>query len=170
MNKKGFTLIEMLSVIVILAIVLVVTIPSSVEAYKKSKLKTEETFVERLSQVVAEYTSLNADTLRFEYMDDVVKPGEKNDVSVYMANASFQNLIDQKLIKSSDYSNPNNKDQECNTSARIEIYKDSDFVYCHRVKANELNCLTTDYIDYIKKQSNNVEEENPYVIDTCIWE
>ena len=49
MNKKGFTLVELLAVIVIVALVLAITIPTSIVAYKNSKLRTEDVFVKRLS-------------------------------------------------------------------------------------------------------------------------
>lgn len=176
MNRKGFTLVELLAVIVIMAIVLVIAIPSSISGYKKTKLKAEETFVKRLSQVVDSYTTLNITDISFPSIGEtkIKKDGENKQVTVYRVNISIQNLIEENIISKSDYINPNNKDKECNVNAEIEIYKDSDFVYCHKIKAKSLDCLTDDYIEYVNdkligENSGYVLNDNPYVIDTCVW-
>ena len=59
MNKRGFTMIELLAVIVIMSIVLVIAIPTSMNAYKQSKLKAEEGFIKRLSESIDSYMSLS---------------------------------------------------------------------------------------------------------------
>ncbi len=173
MNRKGFTLIELLAVIVIMAIVLVIAIPSSIDGYKKSKLKAEEVFVKRLSEQVDSYTSLNSDELSFNTnIGTKIKPDtDRREVTVYQDIITVQNLIEEKLIKNSDYINPNNKNEECNVNAEIEVYKDSDFVYCHKIKALSLGCLTDDYIENVESEKNDdISDGNPYVVDTCVWE
>ena len=49
-------------------------------------------------------------------------------------------------------------DSELN--AKIEVYKDSDYVYCHKIKKDSLGCLSDEY-------KNSITGE--YVIDTCVW-
>ena len=171
MNRKGFTLIELLAVIVIMSIVLVIAIPSSIDAYKKSRLKAEDVFVKRLSEQVDSYTSLNTDELSFRNIGPKIKvDSEKREVTVYKESITVQDLIDEKLISESDYINPNNKNQECDVNAEIEVYKDSDFVYCHKIKASSLGCLTDDYIEYVEsKKNDDISDGNPYVVDTCVW-
>lgn len=171
MNRKGFTLIELLAVIVIISIVLVIAIPSSIDAYKKSRLKAEDVFVKRLSEQVDSYTSLNTDDLSFRNIGPKIKvDSEKREVTVYKESITVQDLIDEKLISESDYINPNNKNQECDVNAEIEVYKDSDFVYCHKIKASSLGCLTDDYIEYVESEKNDdISDGNPYVVDTCVW-
>lgn len=172
MNRRGFTLIELLAVIVIMALVLVIAIPSSIDAYKKSRLKTEEIFVKRLSEQVDSYTSLNIDELSFNTSigTKIKTDSENREVTVYQDIITVQNLIEEKLIKNSDYINPNNKNQKCNVNAEIEIYKDSDFVYCHKIKALSLGCLTDDYIENVESEKNDdISDGNPYVVDTCVW-
>lgn len=166
MNRKGFTLIELLAVIVIMAIVLVIAIPSSIDGYKKSKLKAEEVFVKRLSEQVDSYTSLNSDELSFNTnIGTKIKPDtDRREVTVYQDTITIEDLINDKLIRKSDYINPNNKKEECNVNAEIEIYKDSDFVYCHRIKASSLNCITDEFInEYLEENSES------YIVDTCVW-
>ena len=175
MNKKGFTLIELLAVIIILSIVLVIIIPTSFGGYKRTKLKAEETFVKRLSQVVDSYTTLNIDSINFSSIGEqkIKREGENRVVKVYQANITVQDLIDNKIITTNDYVNPNNKDVTCNNNAEIEIYKDSDFVYCHKIKASELDCLTEEYKNSLMDSFNSEEiitENNLYVVDTCVWE
>ena len=166
MNRKGFTLIELLAVIVIMALVLLIAVPSSIDAYKKSRLKAEDTFTKRLSQVVDSYTSLYSDELSFNnYGTNFTKPDQNGEVTVNISHITINTLINKNLISLSDYINPYNKENTCNINADVEIYKDSDLVYCHRIKANSIDCLTEDYInEYLNGNDNS------YVVDTCVWE
>ena len=154
MNKKGFTLIELLAVIVVLGLVLVVTIPTIGDSYRKSKLKSEEIFVKRLSEIIDEYIKLNSDELNdFEKIEDsYTKESQDKEVTVWKTTKTIKNIIDSGLLKSSDYVNAGNKDKKCNSNAQIEVYKDSDGVYCHKLYTDSLDCLTDEY-----------------VIDTCVW-
>ena len=202
MNRKGFTLIELLAVIIVLALVLTITIPTSINAYKKAKLKTEAVFVSRISGVVDEYISLasqellkNNDKLSFlELPEKYKKPdtgiglGEDwTNYKVYKATITVDNLINNELLFEAKYINPNNKNYSytddkgithntCKTNAEIEIYKDSDAVYCHKIRFDSFGCLTNDYKKLIMEEENlDLEEENftiynPYVVDTCVWE
>jgi len=171
MNRKGFTLIELLAVIVIMSIVLIIAIPSSIDAYKKSRLKAEDVFVKRLSEQVDSYITLNVDKLRFNSnVGTKIKPDSNSrEVTVYQDTIIVQDLINEKLISKSDYINPNNKKQECNINAQIKIYKDSDLVYCHKIEALSLDCLTDDYIEFIEEQHGGISNGNPFVVDTCVW-
>ena len=167
MNRKGFTLIELLAVIVILVVVLVIAVPSSIDAYKKSRLKVEDTFVKKVSGVIDSYVTLNSEELSFSSYQNgrqYTKPGQDSKVTVGIVNIEVEDLIEENLISQSDYINPNNKDTSCNINANIEIYKDSDFVYCYKVKASSLNCLTANYINEYLGVARD-----PYAIDTCVW-
>ena len=52
MNRKGFTLIELLAVIVVLGLVLLISVPIISDAYTKSKIKSEEVFVDSVTQAI----------------------------------------------------------------------------------------------------------------------
>ena len=69
MNRKGFTMIELLAVIVVLGIVLVITFPNMTDVFKSSKLKSEEAFVERISQSIDSYVTLNSSYIDFLNME-----------------------------------------------------------------------------------------------------
>lgn len=165
MNRKGFTLIELLAVLVVLGIVLVISIPSITDAYKNSKIKSEEAFTQRLSQIIDSYVKLNSDEFIFESAGTANKEEDDSiyQVNIWKAAITVQNVIDDKLILEKDYVNPGNKDVKCNTNAEIEVYKDSDFVYCYKVERNELDCLIDKY-----NEDNDLPEKK-YVINTCVW-
>lgn len=162
MNRKGFTLIELIAVIVILGIILVVSAPSISNVYKESKLKSEEIFVERLSQSIDSYIKLNSDEIAFtsDGAANKEEEGSTYQVNIWKAAITVQNVIDDKLISEEDYVNPGNKETKCTVNAEIEVYKDSDYVYCHKIKKDSLGCLSDEY-------KNSITGE--YVIDTCVW-
>lgn len=171
MNKKGFTLIELLAVIVILALVLIITIPSLTGVYKNAKLKSEKAFVERLSQAIDSYITLNSELIdSWSYVGEKTKVGEKTPVDVYSATINVDNLINNELFTEEDFINPSTK-KKCNSEDfKITIYKDSDYVYCYRVIAEDNKCLSNDYLssNEIIRIRGDRDTEN-YIIETCNW-
>ena len=147
MNRKGFTLIS---------------VPIISDAYTKSKIKSEEVFVDRLTQAIDSYVKLNSDTINFNKSGKGRKTVNETDtyeVTYQMGTIDIQKIIDDGILTQKDFVNAGNKDATCNTAAEVEVYKDSDFVYCYKVKKNSLNCLTDAYKDKI----------GDYAIDTCEW-
>ena len=199
MNRKGFTLVELLAVIVLVALVLAIAIPTSIVSYKKAKLKTEDVFVKRLSEVVEDYISLGSqellegDKFQFQQLSGNYRKTDTgiglaedwNNYKVYKTTktVAIEDLIKQNLLFEAKYINPNNKNYSyikdgithntCNLDAEIEIYKDSEAVYCHKIRFNSLGCLTEDYKEVIRKEQEieigDTNYDNPYVIDTCVW-
>lgn len=173
MNRKGFTLIELLAVIVVLALILVISFPNFLDVLKNSKLKNEQIFVDRLSQTIDSYVSLNSDEILFVAKEEsgtkTGSDGTSGKVNLYEGTITVQKIIDDKIISEEDYINPGNKDyinldtnrKGCNPDAIIEVYRDSDYVYCHKVKKDDLGCLSKEFKDSIT---------GDYVIDTCVWE
>lgn len=169
MNRKGFTLIELLAVIIVLGLVLVISIPSLTGAYKKAKLKSEEAFVERLSQAVDSYTTLKGSSLTFGNCTSHSKEenGSNYDVTVCSTTIYVQDLISDNIFTEDNFINPSTKLKCDKASSTIEIYKDSDYVYCHKIGKNNLkydintNCLSENYIDSLG--------EDIYIVDTCSW-
>lgn len=171
MNRKGFTLIEVLAVIVILGIVLLIAGPTLINVYEDSKLKSEEIFTKRLSQSIDGYIKLNSSDIDFtsDGTADKTEEGASYQVDIYKGRI-FENGIERtivvndiivdNLLSQEDYKNAGNKDEQCDISAEIEVYKDSDYVYCYKVEKDSLGCLTDRY-------KNSITGD--YVIDTCIW-
>lgn len=164
MNRKGFTLIEVLVVIVILGIILVIAVPSLLYVYNDSKLKSEEIFVDRLSDVIDSYIKLNSSGIVFikENYSANKKNGDETtySVDIYRGPIKVNNIITDNLLSENDYVNAGNKDVSCNKEAEIEVYRDSDYVYCYKVNKSSLGCLTDEYKGTII---------GDYVIDTCVW-
>ena len=163
MNRKGFTLVEVLAVVIIISIVLMIAGPSLIDLYKNSKLKSEALFTERLSKSIDSYIKLYSSEIIFDSNSnkEATKNGQEGVVTVYRGTITIEKIIDKKLILTDDFINPGNKEIECNKNGVIEVYKDSDFVYCHKIKKDSLSCLTQEY-----KESLDTE----YVVDTCVWE
>lgn len=164
MNRKGFTMIELLAVIVVLGIVLVITFPNMTDVFKSSKLKSEEAFVERISQSIDSYVTLNSSDITFEKQDGTANKtygGSDHSVNIYKGTITMNTIISSNIITGKDYKNPGNENVECNVNAEIEVYRDSDYVYCHKIKKDSLGCLTDEY-------KNTIDSD--YIVDTCTWE
>ena len=179
MNRKGFTLIELLAVLVVLGIVLVISIPSITDAYKNSKIKSEEAFVQRLTQTIDSYVKLNSDEITFNrtVKEGVKKQTEKKynketeqyenievyyDITYQKGTIKVSNIIDSGILTQKDFINPGNKEETCKEEeAQIEVYKDSDFVYCYKMPITNLTCLSDNYKEKYKDET--------YAINTCTW-
>lgn len=173
LNKKGFTLIELIAVIVILSIILVFVVPNLLDTYKRSKLKTEKAFVDQLSKGIESYITLYSNEMSFSKVDgNFVKEITDNrsdkpsyDVDVYKADITVKEIIDKNIIESSEYINPGNRGdntKKCKPETdTITVYRDSDFVYCFKMPP--MDCLTDDF----KSEEGYVKDG--YVLDTCIW-
>ena len=162
MNRKGFTLVEVLVVIVVLGIVLLIAGPTLLNVYEDSKIKSEEIFTKRLSQSIDGYIKLNSSDISFtsDGTANKTEEGTSYQVDIYKGTITVQNIINDNLLSIEDYINAGNKGVSCSTSAEIEVYKDSDYVYCYKVEKDSLGCSTDRY-------KNSITGD--YVIDTCIW-
>lgn len=174
MNKKGFTLIELLAVIVVLGLVLIISVPNLTDVYKNSKLKTEEIFIDKLSKKIEEYIDFNKDTWSFENEAGIktkkVPNSESTEVtvSVWSENITFQKLLDSKLVTKGDFIDPNTKKNCSEGNGIIEVYKDTDYVYCFVVRKKSFNieetsCLSDDYLNKYKM------DDESQIINTCPW-
>lgn len=159
MNRKGFTLIELLAVIVVLGLVLLISVPIISDAYTKSKIKSEEVFVDRLTQAIDSYVKLNGIEYQSTGNGRKTENGKEYDITYQKGVITINDIIKDGILTQKDFVNAGNKEISCNTAAEVEVYKDSDFVYCYKMKKNSLNCLTDAYKDKI----------GDYAIDTCEW-
>ncbi len=165
MNRKGFTFIELLAVIVLLALILVIGAPSIINTFKSTKVKNEQIFVDRLSEAIEGYVTLNSDKISFGNQTDAQKKirdgsPETYTVTVYSGQITFNDIINDALIDAKDFVNAGNEESTCSKDATIEVYRDSEYVYCHKVKKDALNCLSADYQKTIT---------GDYAINTCVW-
>lgn len=163
MNRKGFTMVEVLGVIIVLGIVLIISFPNLTSSFQSGKLKSEEVFVNRVSEAVDSYVTLNSNNITFTSNGAATKTysGTNHAVNIYQGEITINHIINDGIITQKDYLNPNNETQSCSTNLPIYIYRDSDFVYCHKIPKTSIDCLTEEYKNKIK---------GDYIVDTCTWE
>lgn len=158
MNNKGFTLVELLATLVILALVVGLSLSAFNFNFGNAKKKTEEVFVDTLRDAVDTYLSSEFGNLKS--YDECPKPLEKKyntNVRVYKVKdkITFKDIIDSdyKPITESDLINPANE-EKCNINAVINVYRDEDYIYYYSIDKNGLGCLKSVSGDYDNVISN----------------
>ena len=103
LNKKGFTLVELLATIVILALVMTITITVGVNVYQNAKIKSEEVLVGQINKAIENYIALHQ--TEFEYTNNVKKTGVVKTIKgkSYDKNFPFKELKDNDLISNTDF-------------------------------------------------------------------
>ena len=139
MNKKGFTLVELLATLVILGIVVGIAIIGITGVFKNAKEKTEDVFVGTLEDALEIYLDSDAKKLNFSTTSICAS---KN---IYKSSNSltFNNIINSTYspLQASDLVNPANENVTCNSNATVDIYRDDNYVYYYKVNKNDLGCL-----------------------------
>ena len=164
LNNKGFTLIEVISVVLIIALLAGFVIPSVFGYFDTSKEKSEEIFIEEMERIIENYVALEGRKLHYESTsaktvskcDPLVGDSSCVDVKVYRNDSTFKkitfnDLISEGLIQDGKIVNPNNNDKECDLDTEITVYRDEDYVYCF---------MTT--LDCVDAPNNK--------INTCLFE
>ena len=163
LNKKGFTLVELLATIVILSLVMIITIPIGINAYNSSKIKGEKVFIEKINKLIDDYIALNYS--KFTVNNNSVPitftkcktniTNEQSDCNneyharIININGQteipFKVLVDEGLMPENNFINPYDK-ESCylnneNGNNYIEIFQDEDRVNYFRYK---LECIKAD--------------------------
>ena len=90
MKKKGFTLVELLAVIIILSLVLVIAVPSVNKYIKQSKEKAYNTQISTIIEAAQAYASTNLELL----------PNRENiSVKVTLGQLKSSGLIKEEVKK-----------------------------------------------------------------------
>ena len=162
LNNKGFTLVEVISVILIIAILAGFVIPSVFGYFDTSKEKSEEIFVKEMARVIENYVALNgrnisydmANPIAVEKCDPLLGDSSCVNVNAYRNETTnkitFNDLISEGLIQDGDIINPKTN-MECSLDTEIVVYRDDDYVYCF---------MTT--LDCVDAPNNK--------INTCLFE
>ena len=144
MNKKGFTLVELLATLVILGIVAGITVISLSSIFGSTKDKTEDVFVETLKDSLEMYLD-SRDAKRLLFSEDSVCEINKSfaKVKVYKAEVTFDDIINSeyKPLTYSDLVNPANEEVSCNSSSSVNIYRDENYVYYYSMNKADFDCL-----------------------------
>ena len=164
MNNKGFTLVELLATIVVLAIVAGITFGIINADFGKAKEKTEEVFVDTIRDAIKIYLDTDAKKLDGYTIlkdingDDCIVRKKYGNISVYGKSIKLKDIIDSSYstITQNDLINPANKDVICANAEDItvNIYRDSDYVYYYSVDKNDFACLKNIGGDYESVISN----------------
>lgn len=109
-NNKGFTLIELMAVIIILAIIGLIVFPSAIESINNSKEKLYKEQVKRILDAADSWASSH----------DNILPS--NDESIYI---TIETLQKAGLLKKDDVKNPLSGQE--NMSQKIVIYFDNEY-------------------------------------------
>jgi len=152
MNNKGFTLVEVLAVIVILAVLGGIATYGVINAIKVSKDKAEDAFLNQIGKQIEMYIDLNSFTKSGEEIPFSKKRGEKRDSETnsyiyYSEDTAWEfqeggkrltlgDLVSEGYIDKNEIENPNNN-KECNINNEIIIFRDTDSVYYYYVDFND---------------------------------
>lgn len=156
MNRKGFTLVELIATIVVLGIVMSIVLVSVNVGFGEAKDKTEDVFVDTIKDAMKMYLDgdkkdSSGNALSFSKCTNLITKsrgtgeGSEYEVNVYKAETKFDAVIKSKYepITQNDLVNPANK-VKCAIASDIDIniYRDEDFVYYYSIDKNSFECLT----------------------------
>lgn len=153
MNNKGFTLVEMLAVVVVLAIVMGIATNSVISYIDTSKKKSEKIFVDKIDNAIEGYIDLykgsivsSTESLLIENVtfqkcrgnssNSNCKPSIVNEVGTF----EFKKVLEAGFLDSSSLINPKNK-KKCNfDNNKVRVFRDSEFVYYYYFDTSSLGC------------------------------
>lgn len=149
MNKKGFTLVELLATLVILGIVMGIVLISTTGGFGKAKDKTEDVFIKTIEDALNIYLDSDAKRLSFtNQCANGINKSHKVGVKVFKTTINFNDVINSTYspITVREMHNPANKGKDnyqCTNldNVIINIYRDEDFVYYYEVDKSQFNCL-----------------------------
>mgnify|MGYP003549115285 FL=1 len=139
MNNRGFTLVELLATIIILALVSGISIVGVMASQENAKKKLENNFMNDVGNAIDMYISMNTDSLKFG-SNSVGKINKGHGVvNVYVTIKSFDDIVGSGIISRNDLINPVNNNR---CDGNIKIYRDDDYVYYYSVSLDD--CIKYD--------------------------
>lgn len=165
MGNKGFTLIEMLAVVLILSIIMGIATNGVISYINTSKIKSEKIFVDKIANYIDSYIALygsSMNTIGNEYTFKKRKKLTKNndelecidsnsyDVTAIELNSFSLDKITEgnnsegyaNLVEKNDLVNPANKKKCFNDTNNplVRVFRDSDYVYYYYVDLSNNVC------------------------------
>ena len=171
MDNKGFTLVELLATVAIIAIVGSIATAGVISIINNSKNKSEEIFVNKISNLIDDYLDLYPPNKKIE--DTIIsfeKCGSGNncyEVEAYEVTKDtgeihLIDLVNTGIITKDKLINPKNKEQ-CLISGdgpKITVYRDNEYVYYYSVDFCEdtpCDCNINEENGYINTFSENLK-------------
>lgn len=160
MNNKGFTLVEVLAVVVLLSIIMGIATLGVTNTINNSRLKSEEIFVDKIDSLIEDYIDYvnlnkggfsidsNQDSMSFDKCYGYGSRGqckEETTINAYLMkkkdgyNITLNDLVEANLINEGDLINPRTKKLcgsdglEDLSNTIIYLFKDDDAVYYYFV-------------------------------------
>lgn len=139
MNKKGFTLVELLSVIVLIGLLLGIGVPGVMRISKKMKERSFNTKKEQIEQAATLWGQDNRTRLS-KSTCKVLESSVEKDYPCY--KISIRKLIEEDYLNSEndniEYKNPiDNKDIQ---AICVYVYKKNKRVYAYYPKEKDTDC------------------------------
>lgn len=145
MNRKGFSLIELLATIVVLGIIAGIVLITTSDTFTEAKGKTQEAFINTIKDAMDVYLS-DPKVKKKTFAQEVCEIHKTHGIVKVYKNTetlTFKDVInsDYKPLTESDLINPANKEVKCNSQARIYIYRDDDYVFYYKINPADFDCL-----------------------------
>lgn len=143
MNRKGFTLVELLAVIIVLGVIAGISVVSINYGLEQARKETENVYVKTLRDAISVY--LNSEGKELKYTTKACVATKLLGTSeVYESDTiTFRKITesDFKPLAESDFVNPANEEKKCNLDAEIRVFRDEDYVYYYLFNGSDLECL-----------------------------
>lgn len=141
MNKKGFTVVELLATMVILGILISIAVISVNININKTKEKTEDVFIDTIRDAMSVYLSSPEKSLSFDTTPcGTMTKSTTGSVNVYKTTKKFSDVISgYHQLEQSDLVNPKDN-SPCTAASSIDvmIYRDDDYVYYYQIMKRNL--------------------------------
>lgn len=118
-NKKAFTLIEMIGIITILALIMLIALPSMTKTLKRNEQKKYDNYITNLKLVSENYLVDQLQKKNITFVDDE-------------AYFTLGDIIDAGYIKEI-ITNPNN-DKKLSRDTKIKVIKNYDNTYSFEIQ------------------------------------
>lgn len=145
MNRRGFTLVELLAVIIILALIVGIAVVGVNAGFGEAKKKSEDVYLKTLREAIGVYLNTDGKNLTFSNSEICTVKKALNDSKIYESERtiSFKDDIigsTYQPIMADDMINPANE-RSCKTDVAIRIFRDEEYVYYYSFYGRDLNCL-----------------------------
>ena len=157
MNRRGFTLVELLATLVILGIVTSIVLIGINGGFNNAKDKTEDVFVKTVKDAMDIYLDSDAKKLNFSKVEvcTLNKTHGKSKVYKSSDNITLNSVINSEFhpISEDDLVNPVNS-SKCDKNTVVNIYRDEDYVYYYEIDG-DMGCLVnTKSISILPEECN----------------